>query len=134
MLFKSSYFRALSPNVLFLQRIQLLTSKSSCLKPLTDQPIQFIFYESSCLDSLVISSKTTYHILGPDNLIKPLFIGAKAFIRVAKYNIPFFIYATQTSNHMTTMSTILDQYQEFKMSLRKKCWYFSITSSIWLCH
>jgi hypothetical protein len=52
--------------------------------------------------------------------IKPLFIGARAFIIVAKTGIPFVIYATPTSGETTTSTNIPVQYKEFQDVFEKK--------------
>jgi hypothetical protein len=46
--------------------------------------------------------------------IKPLFIGARVFIRAAKTGTPFAIYATPAFGETTTSINIPTQYKEFQ--------------------
>jgi hypothetical protein len=52
--------------------------------------------------------------------IKPLFIGARAFIRAAKTCTPFAIYATPVSRKTTTSTNIPIQCKEFQDVFEKK--------------
>jgi hypothetical protein len=52
--------------------------------------------------------------------IKPLFIGARAFMRVPKTGTPFVIYATLIYEETTTSTNILAQYKEFQDVFEKK--------------
>ena len=45
---------------------------------------------------------------------KPLFVGAKAFMRAAKHSNPFAIYATSAREEASIVMTIPDQYKEFQ--------------------
>jgi len=51
---------------------------------------------------------------------KPLFIGAKAFMRAAKHSNPFAIYATPARDEATIVTSIPDQYKEFQDVFEKK--------------
>jgi hypothetical protein len=52
--------------------------------------------------------------------IKPLFIGARTFMRATKTGTPFVIYATPTSEETTTSINIPAQYKEFQDVFEKK--------------
>jgi hypothetical protein len=52
--------------------------------------------------------------------IKPLFIGAGAFMRTAKTSTPFAIYATMIFEETTILTNILAQYKEFQDIFEKK--------------
>jgi hypothetical protein len=51
---------------------------------------------------------------------KPLFIGARAFIRSSKEGAPFVIYATPTSRETTSTASIPGQYKDFQDIFQKK--------------
>ena len=51
---------------------------------------------------------------------KPLFIGARAFIRSSKEGASFVIYAAPTSGEKTSTLSILVQYKDFKDVFQKK--------------
>ena len=51
---------------------------------------------------------------------KPLFLGARAFVRLSKQGTPFIIYATPTSREKTSTTSILEQYKEFEDVFQKK--------------
>ena len=55
-----------------------------------------------------------------NNLKKPLFIGAKAFIRVAKGRSTFVIYATPIADETRSMSTLPEQYKSYQVVFEKK--------------
>jgi hypothetical protein len=52
--------------------------------------------------------------------IKPLFIGARTFMRVAKMGTPFAIHITPTFEKTTTSTNIPVQYKEFQDEFEKK--------------
>jgi hypothetical protein len=52
--------------------------------------------------------------------IKPLFIGARAFIRAAKTGTSFAIYATPTFGETATSTNVPTQYKEFQDIFEKK--------------
>ena len=45
---------------------------------------------------------------------KPLFIGAKAFVRSAKEGAPFVIYAAPTNIAKSSTASIPEQYKDFE--------------------
>ena len=51
---------------------------------------------------------------------KPLFLGARAFVRSSKQGTPFIIYATPTSGEKTSTTSIPEQYKEFEDVFQKK--------------
>jgi len=51
---------------------------------------------------------------------KPLFIGARAFMKEAKQNSPFVVFATPTRENATPTLIIPKQYEEFKDIFEKK--------------
>ena len=51
---------------------------------------------------------------------KLLFLGARAFLRSSKEDIPFVIYATPTSEEKTSTTGIPEQYKDFEDVFQKK--------------
>jgi len=51
---------------------------------------------------------------------KPLFIGTRAFMKTARNEMLFVIYATQAQKEATLDTTILEQYKEFQDVFQKK--------------
>ena len=51
---------------------------------------------------------------------KPLFIGARAFMRTSKEGTPFVIYATPISEEKTLATSIPEQYKDFQDVFQKK--------------
>jgi len=63
---------------------------------------------------LVVNPPISHH----QKLQKPLYIGARAFTRVAKNSIMFAVYATPTTN--TTIIVLLKQYEAYEDVFEKK--------------
>ena len=51
---------------------------------------------------------------------KPLFVGARAFVRSSKEGTPFVIYATPTSEEKDSTASIPEQYKDFEDVFQKK--------------
>jgi hypothetical protein len=83
-----------------------------------------INWKSRNIEFLVTPSLTE-HTSKPSSIkkplfIKPLFIGARAFMKAAKTGTPFAIYATPTSEETTTSTNISTEYKEFQAVFEKK--------------
>ena len=61
-----------------------------------------------------------YKPLEEKKLKKPLFIGARAFIRTTKGGSPFIIYATPIADETRSMSALLEQYKSYQDVFEKK--------------
>ena len=61
-----------------------------------------------------------YKPLEENKFKKPLFIGARAFIRAAKVGSTFVIYATPIANETRSMSTLPEQYKSYQDVFEKK--------------
>jgi hypothetical protein len=67
-----------------------------------------------------LAERTSKPLTKKPPFIKPLFIGARAFIRAAKTSTMFAIYATPASGETTTSTNILAQCKEFQDVFEKK--------------
>jgi hypothetical protein len=67
--------------------------------------------------------------------IKPLFITARVFMRVARMGTSFAIYTTPTSEEIIIATNIPAQYKEFQdIFEEKKCGHLTRALTIQLCH